>query len=50
MTASQEPQNDTEVLLLLKEGQEAAFEIIYRKYSMRVFTYILRIVKRQDLQ
>ncbi|MBK1441216.1 RNA polymerase sigma-70 factor [Parapedobacter sp. ISTM3] len=35
-------------MLRLKEGDEGAFEIIYRKYSMRVFTYILRLVKSQE--
>lgn len=48
MTASHELHNDTEVLLLLREGNEAAFEIVYQRYSMRVFAYILRMVKSQD--
>lgn len=48
MTAFQEPDDNRELLLRLKEGDEGAFEIIYQKYSMRVFTYILRLVKSQE--
>lgn len=48
MTNNQGPQNDAEILLLLKEGDEAAFALVYKKYSLRVFAFILRIVKSQD--
>jgi len=39
---------EKELLLLLQKGDEGAFEIIYRKYSTRLFGYILKLVKDVD--
>lgn len=40
--------DERELLLSLQRGDETAFAIIYRKYSVGLFGFILRLVKDRD--
>ncbi len=41
--------DEKDLLLRLQQGDEVAFEAIYRKYSLRLFGFILRLVKDRDV-
>lgn len=41
--------NDFELYRRFKKGDESAFEELYKKYSVRLYTYILRIVDDTDM-
>lgn len=48
MTNLNTSSNERELLLKLQQGDETAFEAIYREYSAGLFGFILRLVKDRD--
>ncbi|MEO9003984.1 MAG: RNA polymerase sigma factor [Ginsengibacter sp.] len=41
--------NEKDLILLLAEGNEAAFEKLYRLYSERLLGYLIRLIKLEDV-
>src|SRR3546814_18417891 len=48
MTNLNTSSDERELLLMLRQGDETAFEAIYREYSAGLFGFILRLVKDRD--
>lgn len=47
-TLTDKSYNEIDLLSRLKVGDEVAFELIYERYSLRIFSHILRLVKNRD--
>jgi len=41
--------SEKDLLFRLRVGDEAAFELMYKNYSSRIFAYILRLVKSREI-
>ena len=41
--------DEKNLILLLAEGNEAAFEKLYRLYSERLLGYLIRLIKLEDV-
>ena len=41
--------SDEELVAAIRAGDETAFEVLYERYSRRLFGYLLRLVKDRDL-
>lgn len=41
--------NEQELLFKLKQGDQAAFDVLYQHYSLKIYQNILRLVKQDDL-
>lgn len=49
MSPSSQSYNEQDLLLKLREGDELAFEVIYRKHSLAIYANILRMVHNEEV-